>query len=356
VRKIITGAIAAMVLLALAGGALYLYPVEAFLFRHAVARTVDREAPKLAGPHQLSVLLCGTGSPLPDKSRGGPCTLVAAGGKYYLIDAGLDTARNLRQWQVPFENIAAILLTHFHSDHIAELGEMRLQTWVSGRSRPLPVYGPPGVERVVAGFNEAYALDAGYRTAHHGAKMLPPDAVAMIARPVALAGTTGLVLKQDGLTITAIRVHHDPATPAYGYRFDFGGRSIVVSGDTAPDEDLARAAKGTDVLVHEALSPEMVAGLGAALAAHGDWRAAKIMHDIPSYHTSPVAAARIANEARAKLLVYTHLLPVLPNKLAERLFLRGVNAVRPNGVVVGEDDMLIRLDAGSAGIDQTHLD
>lgn len=345
----------AIVLLLLAGASLLTYPVQEYLFRHEAQRIVGRSKPLLAAPNQLSVLLCGTGSPLPDKARGGPCTLIAVGDKYYLVDAGIDAARNLRLWQIPLEKIAGVLITHFHSDHIGELGEIRLQTWVSGRAAHLSVYGPPGVERVVAGFNEAYALDDGYRTAHHGAKMLPPDAVDMDARTIAFPGTTGLVLRKGGLTITAIRVHHPPATPAYGYRFDFGGRSIVVSGDTAPDEDLARAAKGTDVLVHEALSPEMVSDMDKILSANGQLRSAKIMHDIPDYHTSPVDAARISNEAGAKLLVYTHLLPILPNMLAERLFLHGVHDVRPNGVIVGEDGVLIRLTAGEKDIDISKL-
>jgi len=354
-KRLLAFGLAGLALIILAGASLYFYPVESFLFRNMAKREISKPVPVLAKPDQLSVLLCGTGSPLPDKDRGGPCTLIAAGGKYYLVDAGIDAARNLRQWRVPLEKIQAVLLTHFHSDHIGELGEIRLQTWASGRNKKLAVYGPPGVDRVVNGFNEAYALDAGYRTAHHGEKMLPSNAVDMVAKPVTLNGTTGIVLKEGGLTITAIRVHHDPAKPAYGYRFDFGGRSIVVSGDTAPDEDLARAAKGTDVLVHEALSPEMVGDIGAALAAHGDWRGAKIMHDIPPYHTSPVDAARIANEAGAKLLVYSHVIPMLPNDLAERLFLHGVSGVRSSGVRLGQDGMVITLTTGKNDIDVSKL-
>lgn len=354
-KRVLVFLAAGLALLVLLGASLYVYPVEQFLFRRMALRIVSKPAPVLAASNQLSVLLCGTGSPLPDKERGGPCTLIAVGNKYYLVDAGLDAARNLRLWQIPLENIQGVLLTHFHSDHIAELGEVRLQTWASGRNKKLAVYGPPGVDRVVAGFNEAYALDAGYRTAHHGAKMLPPDVVDMAANTVALSGTTGVVLKQGGLTITAIRVHHDPAKPAYGYRFDYGGRSIVVSGDTAPDEDLAHAAKGTDVLVHEGLAPDMVGDIGDALASVGQWRPAKIMHDIPPYHTSPVDAARIANEAGAKLLVFTHIIPMLPNDLAERMFLHGVGDVRSRGVRLGEDGLLIRLTQGKSDIDISHL-
>ncbi len=332
--------------------------VEMWLFRQAVDHRIDRPSAALAAPGELSVLLCGTGAPLPDDGRAGPCALVAAGTRLYVVDAGIGSVRNLMLWRVPFENVAGMLLTHFHSDHIPELGEIRLQTWVAGRTHHLPVYGPPGVGDVVAGFEQAYALDTKYRTEHHGADFLPPAAAPMDARPVVIAAdaTTAVVLNEGGLRITAIRVDHGPVKPAYGYRFDYKGRSVVISGDTAPDEDLARAAKGADILVHEGLQPQMVAALGDALTKAGRPRAAKIMHDIPGYHTSPVDAARIANEAGVQRLVFTHLLPPLPNAAARRMFLTGVAAVRPNGVEVGHDGLLIRLPANGKRIEETTLE
>ncbi|HEX4295613.1 MAG TPA: MBL fold metallo-hydrolase [Rhizomicrobium sp.] len=340
----------ALALVATAGGAwfaLTTVPVETWLFRHIAFNAVTKPRPVLAEKNELSVLFCGTGSPLPDKSRGGPCTLIAAGDKLYLVDAGIDSARNLLLWRLPLEKIAGVFVTHFHSDHIGELGEIRLQTWVAGRDVPLPVYGPQGIDQVVGGFNQAYSLDAGYRTAHHGAAMLPPDAVAMVARAIA----PGTVLDLDGLKVTAIKVRHDPATPAYGYRFDYKGRSIVVSGDTAPDDNLARAAKGADILVHEGLSPEMVGIMHDALEAGGHARQAKIFHDIPGYHTSPVDAAKIANKAKARLLVFTHIIPMLPNSFAEDLFLHGVSDVRSCCTMLAHDGLVLRLREGSDDID-----
>lgn len=331
--------------------------VQKFLFKEAVAHRVNLKQAPLDASDELSVLLCGTGSPLPDPDRAGPCAMVAAGERLYVVDVGFGSVQKLLQWRIPMKQIAAVLLTHMHSDHIPELGEIRLQTWVAGRSQHLPVYGPPGVGRVVAGFEEVYALDSAYRTLHHGADFLPIAAAPMEAHPVPIpAGqTTAVVLAQDGLKITAIRVDHGPVKPAYGYRFDYHGRSIVISGDTAPDHDLAEAAKGADVLVHEALQPEMVAVLGSALAKSGNTRAAKIMHDIPGYHTSPVDAARIANEAGVTRLVYTHLLPPLPVSAARRLFLEGVADVRPNGVEIGDDGLLLRLPANSDAIMETRI-
>src|SRR6202789_2051435 len=327
--------------------------VDVWLYRRAAAQTMAVPDAQLAAPGELSVLLVGTGSPLPDRSRAGPSTLIAAGDSYYMVDTGLDSVRNLMLWRVPLQKIAGVFITHMHSDHIAELGELRLQTWVAGRRAPLKVYGPPGIERVVAGFNEAYALDTGYRTAHHGAAFLPPAAADLVAVPIEPNVTA---LETAGLKVTSILVDHGPVKPAYGYRFDYAGRSITISGDTSASENLAHRASGSDVLVHEGLSPELVGILGDAATAAGRLRAAKIMHDIPGYHTSPVAAAHIANDAHAKLLVFTHLLPVLPNAIAERAFLRGVSDVRPDGVVLGHDGFLARLPGHSDAIEQTTLE
>jgi ribonuclease Z len=150
-------------------------------------------------------------------------------------------------------------------------------------------------------------------------------------------------------------VDHGPVKPAYGYRFDYAGRSVTISGDTSYYPPLAVAARGSDVLVHEAQSNVLVGILGEALARAGRPRPAKIMHDIPGYHTTPVDAARLANLARAKLLLFTHINPPLPNEIAERAFLDGVSDVRPDGWLLGRDGTLIRLPGHSDVIEKTSV-
>ncbi|HWA30413.1 MAG TPA: MBL fold metallo-hydrolase [Rhizomicrobium sp.] len=329
--------------------------VDLWLFRKAADARVGGPETQLAKPGELSVLLCGTDAPLPDPTRAGACDVVAAGSDLYIVDSGLGSVAKLLTWRVPLQNVRGVILTHFHSDHIAELGELRLQTWVAGRRAPLKVYGPPGVEDVVAGFNKAYSHDADYRTAHHGENFLPREDVDMVPVVIPMSGATAPVLATNGLKITAIRVDHGPVKPAYGYRFDYDGRSITISGDTSYYPPLAKAARDSDVLVHEAQSNVMIGILQHALTDAGRPRPAKIMHDIPTYHTTPVQAAQIANQAHAKLLVYTHINPPLPTAFAEHAFLAGVSDVRPNGWVLGYDGLLVRLPGHSSDIETTSL-
>ncbi len=301
----------------------------------------------------LNIVLCGAGSPIPDLTRAGPCVAVIAGQQVLIIDAGSGSARNLAPSGIATGKVQAVLLTHFHSDHIDGLGELLLQTWVNGvRSTPTPVIGPPGVESVVEGFNRAYTLDFGYRVAHHGPKIVPPGGAGGVAQPFALPkpGEGLVVFDQDGLKVTAFAVDHAPITPAVGYRVDYRGRSALVSGDTRKSANLAQFAKGVDLLVHEALSPELVNVITAGAIDAGATNIEQITHDIQGYHTSPVEAAEIAEAAGAKHLLYYHLVPALPFKRLEPIFLRGVSKAYRGGVTLGQDRTWISLPADSSEV------
>ena len=333
---------------------------DAVLRRVALRQVAASPSDRLFEPDALRVLLCGTASPLPHPTRARPCTAVFAGGRLYVVDVGPGAWNRLALWRVDGARLGAVLLTHFHSDHVGELGEFDLQSWVAGRPGPLRVFGPEGVDRVVAGFEQAYAADARARIAHHGAELLAPAAEPMEAITVPVGGGAGseraVVLEEAGLTITAFTVDHRPADPAVGYRFDFGGRSVVVSGDTVAHPGLVEAARGADVLVHEAQANHVVAILEEATRAAGRSRLAKILSDIPDYHTSPVDAARVANEAGVDLLLLTHLTPPPTNPWLARVFVRGVDEVRPEGWRLGEDGLLVELPAGGDAVRIDRLD
>jgi ribonuclease Z len=332
--------------------------VQDRLVRAAIERMVASQPNELFEKNALRVLACGTASPLPHPTRAKACVAVFAGGRVWVVDTGPGSWNRLALLRIDGARIGGVLLTHFHSDHIGDLGEFNLNTWVMGRPGPLRVFGPPGVERVVAGFEEAYALDSGYRIAHHGADFLSGAVGRLEAQPIpgpAEGKGPAVVLEEDGLRVTAFAVDHGPVKPAYGYRFDYGGRSVVVSGDTKKAPGLIQAAKGADVLFHEAQANHLVAQIGEAAAKAGRPRVAKIMNDIPSYHTSPVQAAEVANEAGVKLLVLYHLTPPPPARIVESVFTRGVSDVRPEGWLLADDGLLVELPIGSSDVTTRQL-
>lgn len=329
--------------------------------RAAQARAATVNTAPLADD-ALRVAVCGSSAPLPSPERAKACVAVFAAGKFYVVDVGPESVENLVLWGVPLSSIGGVLLTHFHSDHIGDLGELNLQTWANGRPGPLAVYGGPGVEHVVEGFNLAYRLDQGYRTGHHTSKLMPPETWPMVAHAVALDGQetpakdrSAVVLDEGGLRITAFEVDHAPIAPAYAYRFEYKGRSALVTGDSKFHAPLVKAADGVDVLVSEAIAPHMTRALGAGAASAGRDRTATIMHDIEDYHLTPEQAARIANDAQVQLLVFYHLLPAPDGVLARRVFAQGVDAVRPGNWTIATDGSLYTLPLGTREVRIGHV-
>ncbi|PWR18077.1 MBL fold metallo-hydrolase [Zavarzinia compransoris] len=309
-------------------------------------------------PDGLHLAVCGAGGPMPDALRSGPCQLVVAGTFAFMVDAGSMGARNLARMGFRNGGITAILLTHFHSDHIDGLGEAMMLRWTAGSNRePVPVYGPPGVEMVLEGFHQAYAQDAQYRTAHHGPDVMPPGGAGGVPKvfPEPQGDEGVVVFERDGVKITAFSVNYAPVHPAVGYRFDYKGRSLVVSGDTGPAPVLDKFAAGADLLAHEALAPALVAALAEAAEGAGRGNLAHVMHDIPDYHTTPAQAAALAARAGVKQLVLTHITPPLPSRLLDRVFLDGVAAVYDGPVTIARDGDLFSLPAGTTAIVTEHL-
>ena len=341
--------------LAVAAGFLFQAQIGAFIFQRAAQAVPGRGA--LAGLGDgLHLGLCGTGSPMPNPRRAGPCNVVIAGDQVFVVDMGENGNRNLNLMGISAGEVDALLLTHFHSDHIDGIGPLMLFHWTRGSSaEPLPVHGPQGVEQVVAGFNAAYAPDRTYRVAHHGERVVPRSGGGAAARPFAMAGTSAVVLQGGGLTVTAFAVDHDPVAPAVGYRFDYKGRALCISGDTAQSANLVAICKGADVIVHDALQPRLVKEIEAAFAGAGDAGTAKIFADIQDYHASPEQAAQSAQAAGAQMLVLSHLVPPLPNAYLYPAFLGDAPAQFDGEIVVGEDGMLFSLPPNSDAVERRQL-
>jgi ribonuclease Z len=274
----------------------------------AMARNVMADLPA----DQLHVGFCGTGSPLPSRDRAAACTVVIADGKLFVFDMGEGSGETLALMGMPLDKVQGVWLTHLHSDHFEGLGPFTLQRWAGTSAKtPLKVSGPTGVTEITEGLNAAYRIDSTYRIAHHGEAVVSPSGFGMTGAAI----EPGTVYNADGVRITAFAVDHDPITPAFGYRVDFKGKSVTITGDTAFTPKLAAAAKGSDLLVSELLSPRIVGALANSAQKAGMANRAKIFDDIQNYHISPELAADVAKSADVGMLAFTHIVPSVPKPL-----------------------------------------
>ncbi len=297
----------------------------------------------------LHLALCGAGGPLPAPNASGPCVAVVAGKQLFMVDAGTDGPRNLGRMGYQPGTVQGVFLTHFHSDHIDDLGEISTMRWAGGdNATPLPVYGPNGVERVVDGFNTAYAQDITYRHEHHGDLVAPMNAAGMQAVPFEkpAMGELTLVYEGDGLKVEMLAVDHSPVEPAVGYRFSYKGRTLLITGDTTKQANIQKFSQGIDLLVHEALAPNLVNMMHDTANKLGNKIMAKITYDILDYHASPVEAAETARDAGVGHLLYYHIVPPLIIPGQDLLYLNGAEEIFPD-YTIGEDGVSFTLPANS---------
>jgi ribonuclease Z len=219
-------------------------------------------------------------------------------------------------------------------------------SWVGGRKQPLEVYGPEGVQTVVNGFETAYKLDTGYRIAHHGQEVLDLESSKMISKTVSLDNSDErkLCYEKDGLKVYAFLAAHPPIAPAFGYRIEYMGNVVVITGDTLKTENLVKHCKDADILFSEAISYIMINNIMLSAKKQNLDRFAKIMEDIQDYHMEPLIAAELAKEANVKKLVIVHITPPLPNEKVENLYLKGVNEIFNGEIELGKDLMSFKLD------------
>ncbi|MCK1576984.1 MBL fold metallo-hydrolase [Bradyrhizobium sp. 174] len=274
----------------------------------------------------MKVTLLGTGSPPPVMNRFGPSILVEAGDRKFLFDVGRGAMQRLAQTKTKWQDVDGVFFTHLHSDHVVGFPDVWLTGWLvgPGRNRPLEVWGPPGTEKMLAHLVQAFEFDIKYRISDDKAR---PEGVVVNAHDI----NPGVSYEQNGVKITAIKVDHAPVEPAYGYRIDFNGRSVVLSGDTRTSENLIRAAEGVDLLVHEVVSPETFIRAGVN---------AERTNSVVAHHVTPEQAGEVFARTKPRLAVYSHL--VQPTATNDDL-IPGTRKTYDGALEVGEDLMVIEV-------------
>jgi ribonuclease Z len=290
----------------------------------SVAIVVASLSPRRGHGQEMKVTLLGTGCPPAVMNRFGPSTLVEAGDQKFVFDAGRGALQRLTQLGVRWADVQGVFLTHLHSDHVVGFPDLWLTGWLiaPGRNIPLPVWGPAGTSTMMAHLEQAYQYDIGVRIenehlARDGSKLLPHDV------------GEGTVYDRGGVKVSAFEVDHAPVKPALGYRIDYAGHSVVLSGDTRLSQNLMRHAQAVDLLVHEVFVPKTLEQAGVSVE-----RAKSIV----AYHTTPEEAGQVFARTKPRLAVYSHV--CLPTADAGDL-LAATRKTYSGPLEVGEDLMVI---------------
>lgn len=270
-----------------------------------------------AAPDRLKVVLLGTGvGPVVNLQQSGASTLVEAGGLRLLFDCGRGATMRLTQAGVPIGSISRLFLTHLHSDHVVQLPDLLLTGWAGGgRQVPLEVWGPEGARAMMDHLQQAFAFDI--RMRRDVDEKLPGAGIEVRSHDI----TPGVVFDEQGVKVTAFLVDHGPVQPAFGYRVDYRGHSVVLSGDTRVSENLIQMAAGVDVLVHEVIDPEVIRARRLPQA-----------EAIIAHHTTPEQAGALFTRIKPRLAVYSH----APNTESVLLQTRKTYA----GPLEGAEDLL----------------
>ena len=253
----------------------------------------SRSVPR-AQPNEIRVTLLGTaGGPPVRPGTAGIATLVDAGGERFLFDAGRGLMQRLVEAGYPMNAVTRVFLTHLHSDHIVDIPDLMLTPWSSPseRTSPLEVWGPEGTRRMMQHLEEAFAFDIEVRRDKD--EKLSPEGIKVIARDI----TEGTVYDAGGVKVTAFLVDHGPVKPSYGFRVDYAGRSVAISGDTRPSDNLVSFCKGVDVLIHEAIDAEALRKLVPS---------ERLFKAIVAHHTTAEQAADVFTRVKPHLAVFSH--------------------------------------------------
>jgi ribonuclease Z len=286
---------------------------------------------------EIKVVLVGTAGPMsPELAQNS--TAVFVNGKFFLFDAGDYAQKRMEQFNLPFPKIDAVFLTHFHNDHIADVGEVMQRSFIMGRTKDLNIYGPTGTEQLVDGFIAAYTADSAHRTDHHGEEYMPSEY--HFATPVEFDAdeTEVVVYDQDGVVVTAFAVSHPPIEPVFGYKIEFAGKKVIISGDTLITDGLREHSESADLVVMDTMNYELVEAMEKVFRSLGNERNATIFYDIREYHPNVRDIAAFATEAQVARLALTHYAPSVQSKAQlRRVYVNPIREGYDGEIIAGGD-------------------
>jgi ribonuclease BN (tRNA processing enzyme) len=295
--------------------------------RHAFAQDAGN-----LGPNRLVTLGTRGGPPIRTGFKPSPsANLIVFDNVAYVIDTGYGASFKLVESKVPLAQLRYIFITHHHSDHNAEFGLLVYNAWVMGLRTPIDAYGPTFMERLAQGFWDAYQFDIETRMADEGR----PDVRKLVH---VHEYTEGEVLKTDKVRVLALRNSHPPITESFALKFEFPGKTIVFSGDTAYHPPLAQFAKGADILVHEAMLKPAIEFILRVTP-----NAATLLKHLEASHTVVADVGRIATEAGVKTLVLSHFVPADAPNMTDQQWIDGVRETWKGDLVLAKDLMEIKL-------------
>jgi ribonuclease BN (tRNA processing enzyme) len=272
------------------------------------------------------VLLGTGGGPTPKVTRSAPAFAVVVDDVTYIVDCGNGVARQMAKASLPFRSLRAVFLTHHHSDHNADYGNLFLLLWAGGLGAPVDAYGPPPLARMTEQYLALNAYDIATRIADEGR---PPLAPLIRAHEI---DAPGEVYRDERVRVTCALVKHPPVVPSFAFRFDTPDRAIVFSGDTAPCDSLIELAQGADVLVHEVMYEPALDAICARLD-----NATRLRQHLLDSHTTADQVGVVAREAKVKCLVLSHFVPA--ESVADELWREAAARNFGGKIVLGQDLM-----------------
>jgi ribonuclease BN (tRNA processing enzyme) len=292
----------------------------------AFAAPAPPATPAKPGSRTRLILLGTAGGPTPKALRAAPASAVVVDGAIYVVDCGNGVARQMALAGLSLGAIDSVFVTHHHSDHNADYGNLLWLAWAADLRHPVDTWGPPPLKRMTRQFLRLNDTDIRTRIADEGR----PDLAALI-RPHELR-RGGEVMRDERVRVTAAVVDHPPMRPAFAYRFDTPDRSIVFSGDTRPSPALIELARGADVLVHEVMYLPALEKLIASEA-----QAARLRQHLLDSHTTTEQVGRLASEAGVKTLVLNHFVPGGDAALTDQVWREAVSPYFKGELVIGRD-------------------